>query len=196
MTIRRIKEWLLSGNNELSNGISDFKFARLLFACFATPNFETLEGSIGHSWRPRFSKFKEHKCEMPADDGEDGDNHEYNTEVTWLEYQVRLVPSSLRNIDFYFEPYDETFSKGLWGEDLLTAREDLKGKSKFRGIDHEYLWQSPWVVWDIKMKKKLARAGAFFKVSNPLRRTENSNIATKCTNTSSNPHQIGNVGKS
>ncbi len=162
LTIRRIKEWLFGGNNELPRAISDFKFARLLFAFFGTPNFRALQGSIGHSWRPRFSNFKEHKFEMPGDDDEDEDNHEYNTEVTWLEYQVRLVTSSLRDIDYYYEPFDEIFHKELWGEALIDARESRNREemSHFRGINHEDLCQSPWIVWDIEMEKKSSLASS------------------------------------
>jgi len=66
LTIRHIKEWFSGGFTPLSSGISDFSFMRLLFACLMTPNFQSLEGDIGHSWSPSRSKFKEHNLSKTA----------------------------------------------------------------------------------------------------------------------------------
>lgn len=64
------------------------------------------------------------------------------------------MTNALRDIDFYYEPYNELDDKGEWGENALDAREEHEDESTYNGIDHESLYAVPWLMWDMEMEAK------------------------------------------
>lgn len=96
-TVDRMREHLF-GTLSSKSYLDDFSFMKLIFASMATPNFETVEGEIGHGWFPDSKVSKQIVAEgiFPSEDEIKG--------IQWLEYEVRRVTNALRPIDKYYEP--------------------------------------------------------------------------------------------
>ena len=157
-TIRRIREWLygVPCYKSVDAIISDFDLMRLLFASVGTAKFVCFRGEIGYEWRIAFDEpavrhlvdagfLPEHEDDWPT--------------VSWLEHQVRLITSSLRPLDRYYESYDQLADKANWGKEVLSGRDQQDESDEDGAEEREPLHEVPWLLWDRKEAERKARSG-------------------------------------
>ena len=155
LTVKRIRCWLL-GPSTMNKSLSDFDFIRLLTAVWATPNFRVIDrhvgpyglglGYIGYTWDPmdpECSDYKEYVDQSSTDRPH---------EVSWFEYQARLVTGALRPSDSYYQPYDERKAKTEWGLQKLAITQARRAVGKPDSYIFNPLGLNVgvpgWLVWD------------------------------------------------
>lgn len=139
--VRKIRKWLLGSLK--SDIVDDFSLMKFLFASTGVvEDFELLSGDIGYTWTARDAQAAD--MILYKVDGKEVD-HALATGTNWLEFQCRMVTTSFRGIDKWYDPYDSKYYKGKWGEKVMAYRFKKYG-TRFKD---PHVLNGPHKVWDL-----------------------------------------------
>jgi hypothetical protein len=141
--VRKIRKWLFGSINSLKT-CDDFTLLKYIFGSSgAVHDFNVLDADIGYTW-----KANENQTNDMATYGNlsKADLEKATTIGTnWLEFQCRMITSSLRPVDYWYDPYDAKYYKGVWGEKLMEHR-----CRKYGLVPHDAnIRENPHKVWDL-----------------------------------------------
>lgn len=146
--VRKMRKWLF-GNAASYSIVDDLSLLKYVFgSCGAVRNFTILGGDIGHSWKASDIQAADMKSYGSVSESEV--ERATSIPTNWLEFQCRMISGSLRSIDQWFEPYDQKYHKGVWGEKVLEHRFKTRGYQE----RNAHILANPHKVWEQTLKTR------------------------------------------
>ena len=118
-TVRRLRTWIFGSLQKSTEVMNDFDLLRLLLTTIGGAEFGSFSKDfIGHTFKFYDSCRNGNIIDQMIADGvvKDEDEALELPDITWLEYQVRLVSGALRKQDRYYVGYDQRQAKADWRE--------------------------------------------------------------------------------